>query len=203
MQKYRPKYYDIRIKSNTNIHKKSKPKCEWEGCDEFGICKAPKSPDMLDSFYWFCQKHANDYNKSWNFFENMSEEETIAYQRETLTGHRPTWKMGTGEYKKSPFDFARYKVQKKLYNTFNEQILKTGKEEKQPKYIPRLQKQAYDVLGLDPYHPKSSNKKVISERYSKLVKLYHPDYNGGDRSTEKDLEKVVHAYRILKEAKQK
>ena len=49
--------------------------CEHEGCHEAGKYRAPKSPDSLDEFFWFCQKHVREYNLKWNFFNGQSEEE--------------------------------------------------------------------------------------------------------------------------------
>ena len=49
--------------------------CEHEGCHEAGKYRAPKSPDSLDDFFWFCQKHVREYNLKWNFFNGQSEEE--------------------------------------------------------------------------------------------------------------------------------
>ena len=31
--------------------------CQHEGCSEAGKFRAPKSPDVLDEFYWFCKEH--------------------------------------------------------------------------------------------------------------------------------------------------
>ena len=40
----------------------------------------------------------------------------------------------------------------------------------------------------------------LRKRYSELVRLYHPDRNGGDRSHEAALQKVIAAYQQLKGA---
>ena len=39
--------------------------------------------------------------------------------------------------------------------------------------------------------------KEIKERYKELVKLHHPDANGGDRDSEERLKKIIHAYTHL------
>ena len=38
-----------------------------------------------------------EYNQSYNFFQGMSDEDVLEYQKDAITGHRPTWKMGTGK----------------------------------------------------------------------------------------------------------
>ena len=53
--------------------------CDRAGCDEKGECPAPKSPNSPERWY-FCQRHAAEYNSGWNYFEGLDKEE--AAQRE-------------------------------------------------------------------------------------------------------------------------
>ncbi|MBW4329490.1 J domain-containing protein [Stakelama sp. CBK3Z-3] len=53
--------------------------CDRQGCEEPGTCPAPKAPNSPERWY-FCEKHAAEYNRGWNYFEGLSEEE--AKQRE-------------------------------------------------------------------------------------------------------------------------
>jgi DnaJ domain len=48
--------------------------CDRHGCDRPGICPAPKSPNNPERWY-FCQDHAAEYNKGWDYFEGLNEEE--------------------------------------------------------------------------------------------------------------------------------
>ena len=48
--------------------------CDRHNCDDAGICPAPKSPNNPDRWY-FCQKHAAEYNKGWDYFEGLDKEE--------------------------------------------------------------------------------------------------------------------------------
>jgi DnaJ-class molecular chaperone len=41
----------------------------------------------------------------------------------------------------------------------------------------------------------------IRARYTELVKRCHPDANGGDRSAESRLQRVIKAYKTLQKAK--
>jgi curved DNA-binding protein CbpA len=40
----------------------------------------------------------------------------------------------------------------------------------------------------------------MRQRYSNLVRRYHPDKNGGDRSQETKLGQVIEAYQLLRRA---
>ena len=51
--------------------------CDRHGCEEPGTCPAPKSPNNPDRWY-FCQAHAAEYNRGWDYFEGLSAEEAKA-----------------------------------------------------------------------------------------------------------------------------
>jgi hypothetical protein len=54
--------------------------CDRHGCTERGDCPAPKSPNNPDRWY-FCQKHAAEYNSGYDYFAGLDAEE--AGQRES------------------------------------------------------------------------------------------------------------------------
>ena len=51
--------------------------CDRHGCDEPGDRPAPKSPNSRERWY-FCQAHAAEYNRNWNYFEGLTAEEAAA-----------------------------------------------------------------------------------------------------------------------------
>jgi DnaJ-domain-containing protein 1 len=63
------------------------------------------------------------------------------------------------------------------------------------RFTPR-EREALGVMGLDP----QADRKRLRSRYSELVRRYHPDRNGGDRSHEGRLQRVVEAYQLLRKA---
>lgn len=54
--------------------------CDRHGCDEPGDRPAPKSPNSRDR-WWFCETHAAEYNRNWNYFEGLSAEDAAARER--------------------------------------------------------------------------------------------------------------------------
>ena len=64
--------------------------CQHEGCSEAGKFRAPKSPDVLDEFYWFCKEHVREYNLKWNFFTNQTEAEMNAQMSKDKVWERET-----------------------------------------------------------------------------------------------------------------
>lgn len=51
--------------------------CDRHGCDEPGNCPAPKAPNSPDRWY-FCQAHAAEYNRKWDYFAGLDKEEAAA-----------------------------------------------------------------------------------------------------------------------------
>ena len=70
--------------------------CDRAGCEEKGDCPAPKSPNSPDRWY-FCQKHAAEYNAGWNYFAGLSAEEAAereAKDRQENEGFRESAHYG-------------------------------------------------------------------------------------------------------------
>ena len=84
------KYFDeIRSKKT---EKESKRDCESLGCKESGDYIAKSKNGKVN---YYCIEHIRLYNKNYNFFSDMSEDEIIDFQVSSMTGHRPTWKMSS------------------------------------------------------------------------------------------------------------
>ncbi|WP_107712480.1 J domain-containing protein [Oceanicaulis sp.] len=200
--KYRPKFKDIRIKPPKTEARQEDKVCEHPQCRAKATARAPKSPANRTEFYWFCQQHAAQYNKEWNFFEGMSEDAAKAHAAADMYGHRPTWGFASGSSARRAAQNASKDFKDGFVDPFN--LFGDGpppgqeraqREAEDPNAgMGRLQKRALDTLNLDP----KASKSVIRRRYAELVRQYHPDSNGGDRSMEELLQKVVEAYQILK-----
>jgi hypothetical protein len=54
--------------------------CDRHGCDEPGNCPAPKSPNSPERWH-FCQAHAAEYNRKWDYFEGLDKEEAAERAR--------------------------------------------------------------------------------------------------------------------------
>ena len=48
--------------------------CDRHGCDKPGKHPAPKAPNHPDRWY-FCEAHAAEYNRRWNYFAGLNAEE--------------------------------------------------------------------------------------------------------------------------------
>lgn len=59
--------------------------CDRHGCAEPGNCPAPKSPNSPERWY-FCEMHAAEYNRGWDYFEGLSAEDAAARAAEEARG---------------------------------------------------------------------------------------------------------------------
>src|SRR5665213_2257367 len=61
---------------------------------------------MAGEYYWFCQPHAAEYNKSWDFFAGMSEKEVADAQAARSYGDRPTWQFKASKFSREAASFS-------------------------------------------------------------------------------------------------
>jgi hypothetical protein len=171
--------------------------CEWPGCQQAATHRAPKGRGGGPRDQWrYCLEHVREYNQSYNFFAGMSEDDVLRYQKDALTGHRPTWKMGTGKnedpnrfYAESAIDpFAMFR------ELGGHGRAETKADAKPQRTIRNAERKAFNTLGLE----FSATRVEIKTKFHDLVKRHHPDANGGDRSTEDRLVEIIQAYNYLK-----
>ena len=92
------KYFDkIRIRRDPRVEAETRaPRCQWDDCTEAGLHRAPVGRMREGEYFHFCLEHVRLYNKSFNYFSGIADAEIARFQKEALTGHRPTWRMGGG-----------------------------------------------------------------------------------------------------------
>src|ERR1700759_1400195 len=94
------KFFDsIRVKPRLSAKQEKRARdevvmCEWPDRKEKGSHRAPKGRNNSREYFHFCLNHVREYNQSYNFFSGMNADAVARYQKDALTGHRPTWKMG-------------------------------------------------------------------------------------------------------------
>lgn len=202
MKPYSKFFEKIRVRPDREAELKSHaPACQWDGCAEAGTHRAPVGRLREGEYFKFCFEHVREYNKGFNYFSGLADTEIARFQKEALTGHRPTWVMGAnGNARQSP-DYAQFRSgragyfnrMRDPYNLFGDRAAQPPVRERKAK---PLEAKALETLGLD---TKASGAD-IKARYKELVKRHHPDANGGDRGSEDRFRDVLQAYRVLKQA---
>jgi len=174
--------------------------CEAPGCPEPGEFRAPGPRaagfDGPGHYRWFCLEHVRAFNQGYDFFAGMTPEQ-IARAQSPLAGwatetraFRPT--AGIDEPPRwadhaDPLDAIAARARARAGDWRRAQAAARAG-------IDPATRAAYDTLGL----AFDADRRTLRARYSELVRRYHPDRNGGDRSHEAALGAVVDAYNLLR-----
>jgi len=163
------------------------PRCDAPGCEAVGEFRAPRDRSRLRDYYHFCLEHVRAYNQAWDYYKGMSSDEIETNLRSDSGWQRPTWPLGRlgGANKLNPEIFQDPLG---LFGQAPPTPRKSAKE------APPELRAALDMLGLG--WPLEET--AMRARYKELAKRYHPDANGGDRSSEEKLKDINRAYSLLK-----
>ena len=169
--------------------------CAHDGCVENGQYRAPKSPDHLDEFLWFCKDHVREYNLKWNFFNGATEDEINAqadkdrvWERETKPFNKPSEEQRA---------WSRLGVDDPHQVLGGNATQNPGKSITGTRKLPPTERRAMDILEAKDHWTKAE----VRKQYKLLIKVLHPDMNGGDRSQEEQLQEVVWAWEQIKESR--
>ncbi len=200
-----PLFDRIRVKPDQDRRLRAElPGCQWPRCKAPATHRAPKGRLRGTEYWQFCLDHVREYNNSYNFFAGMSEDAIAKYQKEALTGHRPTWKMGSLGGKRSAkrgraeFCGPGWEADDpfSLFGEAGARRSGHARPASEGRKIFNAQRRALDVLGLEA----DAKRADIKARFKILVKRHHPDANGGDRGSEARLREIIQAYNYLKSA---
>jgi hypothetical protein len=200
----RPPYeFDIRVSADkkrrgrstrgmTGAVESSERPCAFAGCTGKGQYRAPKSPERLDDYLWFCREHVREYNLKWNFFHGQTEEDFQRFVDKDRLWGRETRPFGAeGEAR----GWGRPGIEDPL------QIL-GERTARQPgtagtRKLPPTERRALDILDAR----ESWTRTEIRRQYKSLVKDLHPDLQGGNRADEERLQEVVWAWDQIKDSR--
>jgi hypothetical protein len=200
-----PLFDRIRVKPDLDRRLRAElPGCQWPGCNAPATHRAPKGRLRASEYWQFCLEHVREYNNSYNFFAGMSDDAIAKYQKEAVTGHRPTWKMGSNggqrAAKRGRGGFrAGESATEDPFSALGEAGARwSGHARRAPqgRTILNAQRRALGVLGLEG----DAKRADIKAKFKVLVKRHHPDANGGDRTSEDRLREIIQAYNYLKSA---
>jgi hypothetical protein len=174
--------------------------CDWEGCTLAGEYRAPKGHRNEGQYHHFCLEHVRHYNTAFNFFAGMEKDEVEealhappkAESRSSFATGNPNMRgaraareaLRPGDRFGDPFGvFARYR---------HRQAQKPAAERVKP--LHEQDRRALETLGLIG----QAKSDEIKRAYKTLVKIHHPDANGGDKASEERLRTIIAAYSHLK-----
>jgi curved DNA-binding protein CbpA len=201
MMKLDSKYFDsIRAKPAGDAPARpAGPACQWKGCQDVGLYRAPVGRGQEGKYYLFCLDHVRQFNAAYNYFEGWSTAQVEAFQKDAVIGHRPTWKTGTSG------EVRGYRHGAGARGGFSAAFLdphailggRLGRDKAASvRRLKPLERKALEALGLDD----TADRARIKARFKELVKRHHPDANGGDKRSENKLREIIQAYNYLKQA---
>lgn len=171
--------------------------CEKEGCTSPGKFRAPKSRDNLDEFQWFCLDHVREYNLKWNFFENHSEEELEKQFAADKVWERPTKPFKGAEGHPEGRAWQRFGFDDPMQVLGDNATMNPANGGERQRRLPPKERKALTILDANDRESKIE----IRKRYKALVKILHPDMNGGKRDDEDRLAEVVWAWDQVKDSR--
>ena len=170
-------------------------RCGVKGCAEPGEFRAPLSPGSFDGpgqWHYLCLDHVRIHNSSYNYFAGMTPEEINAAQSPIAGWERETRAFATNGADPGPAwgDFAD------PLEAIAARFRPETRARRAPDRFSAGERRALGVMGLGD----DVDRTALRQRYSELVRKFHPDRNGGDRSLESKLRAVIEAYQTLKGA---
>ncbi|WP_188644841.1 J domain-containing protein [Tsuneonella deserti] len=181
--------------------------CQAPGCVEAGEFRAPGERsagfDGPGESRWFCLDHVREFNSSYNWFDGMSAEEIISAQHPAAG-----WAAGSSTTRAFRADggagnaprWADFADPLEAIGARAADIRRRAQGQAQSRAsaarFTREERTALDTLGL----AVDIDRGALRRRYTELVRRYHPDRNGGDRSHEARLGRVVEAYQMLRKS---
>lgn len=167
--------------------------CEMPGCPNEGNHKAPKHRGLND-YYLFCVNHIKEYNKAWDFFSGMSNNEVQNHMQKSRYGDRPTWKHAETI---TEDDLLKAAHRAYFYNDKAAHHEDGNHRDNKRKFIGDTNTPEYEAMALMGLEPPVTLDE-IKTRYKKLAKKYHPDLNRDTPNAEELLKEINMAYTILK-----
>ena len=187
------KYFDkIRV-TKPGAEKKAAdtvPQCDWPDCPRPGRHKAPMGRGHEGKFFNYCTAHVQEYNKTYNYFAGMKDDEMQDFQKDARLGHRPTWKLGQNA------QATASSVRRKAAQMRSDPFGLNSTAEKQPgrhtsgRMLRSTGLKALQTLCL----AHSATPEQVKTQYKTLVKRRHPEATGGRRANEDTLKAVIQAY---------
>ena len=172
----------------------ARDRCAVPGCRAPGEFKAPLQPANFDgpgSWRFLCLEHVREHNSKYNFFEGMSPDEITEAQSPIAGWDRSTRAFAHAGNDPAPSwsDFAD------PLEAISGRFRRKHNEGTSSRFS-RHEQRALSILGLG----EDADLKAVRSSYSKLVRRFHPDRNGGDRSHEGRLGEVIEAYQTLRKS---
>ncbi len=162
--------------------------CDWNNCKELGEYKAPVERDNSKKFRMLCLKHVKEFNKNWNYFSGMNDNQIMNFLKSDMTWHKPTQSFSSSD------NFFKVLWNNTLKDEFDNKKIKSDYNYMRQFKFDNKDIKAFEILGLSV----GMKWMKIHEKFKTLVKKFHPDMNLGNKKYEEKLKLITLAYTQLK-----
>lgn len=171
--------------------------CAEPGCTAQGEFRAPDprgnapGPDGPGDWRFLCLDHVRAFNGGYNYFNGMSPDEIE--DRQSIYGG---WERQTRAFASNGDPAPCWADFADPLDAIGARFRRGAPPEarKDGRVLSDADRRNLKTMGLT----HDADRRQLRTRYAELVRRYHPDRNGGDRSHEKALQAVIAAYTNLK-----
>ena len=162
--------------------------CNWENCSEIGEYKAPIEKDNSKKYMLLCLSHLKEFNKNWNYFSGMNDEQVRDFIKSDMSWHKPTQAFSSSD------NFFKILWKNTLKDELSEYNFKDHIDIIQKRKFSQNDIKAFSILGLSV----GLKWEYVQKKFKKLVKKFHPDMNLGNKKYEDKLKVITLSYTQLK-----
>ena len=162
--------------------------CDWNNCSNEGAYKAPVERDNSRKYRMLCLTHIKEFNKNWNYFEGMNDDQICEFIKSDMTWHKQTQSFSSSD------NFFKILWNNALNDEVYKMKLKNQNNNMRQFNFDNNDIKAFGILGLSI----GIKWTKVQEKFKKLVKKFHPDMNSGNKKFEDKLKVITLAYTQLK-----
>jgi hypothetical protein len=162
--------------------------CDWNNCSNAGEYKAPVEKDNSKRYRLLCLAHVKEFNKNWNYFKGMDDEQVFDFLKSDMTWHKPTQSFSSSD------NFFKVLWNNTLKDEFDKTKLRGEYNHMNQFKFDANDIKAFSILGVSV----GQKWEQIQDQFKTLVKKFHPDINLGNKEYEEKLKLITLAYTQLK-----
>ena len=162
--------------------------CDWNNCFDTGEYKAPIEKDNSKRYRLLCLAHVKEFNKNWNYFKGMDDEQVFDFLKSDMTWHKPTQSFSSSD------NFFKVLWNNTLKDEFDKTKLRGEYNHMNQFKFDANDIKAFSILGVSV----GQKWEQIQDQFKTLVKKFHPDINLGNKEYEEKLKLITLAYTQLK-----
>ena len=116
--------------------------CDWNNCSKIGEYKAPIEKDNSKRYRLLCLEHIKEFNKNWNYFSGMNDDQVVDFLKSDMVWHKPTQSFS------SPDNFFKVLWNNALKDELDKEKLKSNLNHMGQFRYNHKDIKAFEILGI-------------------------------------------------------